>query len=583
MKAKVDILCALAVAAVTFAAFAVACTYGIAFCDDMAYFVGNIYSRGLTLEGVRTALIDGSESIWMPFARLTYMLDHSLGWGFGGMHVQSILWHAANAALFYALLRRLFGRRSAAVVGALFWAVHPLRVESVVWLASRKDVVSAFFLLLGLHAWLNIGSRNWKWLSLSFLCFLLGATAKPSVMVFPVFVLALDFLVTGRRKSVGVYAAAVFLSVDLALFAGQLQAHGSSADTEGIPLWYRAVNALASTTVYLGNTVWPDALAPQCMIRHPDWPRFSPLGSALLVLILCWLFRTVRPRLVACWRSRDPRVLVDGRAVDNVLLASFAIFFGSLVPFLGIVGFGWHAFADRFTILPALGLSMAVACLLSRAGGRTALAVSGIAVAALAVRTHFQTRYWRDDGVLLRHTLEVDRDENAEIQSTLGAVCWDGQDMEEAYCHYRKCYDCYARVGWSPGPRTEARFIDACYETGRDAEADERFRDLREYVREAFGEDKKPLSFRFAELLWTLHSDRPDALKVAEKLLSDAEKTHPDSFLVPYMEFKIARRQDDRPRMIGALKRFRDVKWPICPPPWSLRMLDELLSGGGGE
>jgi len=296
---------------------------------------------------------------------VTYMLDYSLGWGYGGMHVQSILWHGACSVLLYFILYKLFESPLSAFIGALFWAIHPLRVESVVWIASRKDVVSTFFFLCALLSWVSAGKLKPVMTLWSFVFLLCGAMAKPSVMVFPVFAIAIDVFITHNHKDRHIYGCLMGFSIVLALVSAIIQNSGGACSLSSlIPLWYRCVNAIAALTIYLGNTVWPCALAMQCMIRYPHAPLFSILGIVILCVILASLGYIVYSRFHRC--NGDWKTISCGGISSNSFLVGMLIFFCSIVPFLGICGFGIHAFADRFTILPSIGFSIVVSAFLSR-------------------------------------------------------------------------------------------------------------------------------------------------------------------------------------------------------------------------
>lgn len=142
---------------ITVAVFHAATGYGLINCDDYDYLLNHPeVTGGLTLGGIRWAFANMQEAIWMPLTWISYMTDYSLGLGYGGMHAVSILIHGLNTILLLLFLSRLFPKHNSLLILAatLIWAIHPLRVESVVWLASRKDVLSTFFFLLALLAWI---------------------------------------------------------------------------------------------------------------------------------------------------------------------------------------------------------------------------------------------------------------------------------------------------------------------------------------------------------------------------------------------------------------------------------------------
>ena len=547
-----------AVAVVTAIAFAAACSFGLGFCDDTLYISEEpMVTGGLSLDALRFAFSDVSQAIWMPLAYLSYMLDFSVGWGYGGMHAHSILWHVADAVLLYVILLRLFGSRLAAVLGALVWSVHPLRVESVVWLASRKDVVSTFFFLLALYAWIRAGRHGYGWICLSLAMVAAGAMAKPSVMVFPVFALAIDYGITGVRKEKQTYWAAIGLAAVIAAEAQIFQVNGHATGYSAlIPLWYRLLNALAALTVYLGNFICPDKLAPQCMIRFPNMPRFSAIGSVALAATLLWGVKVVVPRCREYWRSHDPESLFCGGRVENAALAGAAIFFASLVPFLGISGFGFQAFADRFTLLPTIGFSLVLASILSSRTRLKWAAVAAVSVFAVAIflRTRDQTSLWSDNISLMEHTLEVDRDNNVDIHRGLAVQHWKGDhDMEKVYRHMRKCWDyCWCDQVRDGMGISVCLLVEACYDTGRHEEGEEFYQWLKGWT---WRRNKaRTAEFLMAQAMFDLNLKTPLAVEYAEKTLDEIKALAPGSYIAHDIAYRIALRKGDRAAIKAALE-----------------------------
>lgn len=444
VRGAVSAFCAVALAAATLAAFSAAGRFGIVNCDDLDYLLKS------------NAIFGVENSIWMPLTWLSYSLESALGFDWGQRHWTSIAIHAVNAVLLFALLRRLFPRSVlVAAFAAFFWAVHPLRAESVAWLASRKDVLSTFFFLAALIAWVR--SARWG-LGIALGLLALGAAAKPSVMVIPVFVAAIDFLVVGRRKPWWAYGAAVALAGVIAVEATWAQAAGGACETLSVvPLWYRLWNAASAVTVYLGNTFAFEGMAAQCVVRYPLPPRFSLFGAAVLVGIAWYLVRG---------RSRPAQ-------------GGLAVFLVSLAPFLGIIGFGVHAFADRFTILPALGLSIAACALLEREWiprpvcEKAVCCAVGVAVCGiLFAETRRQVAYWEDERILFTHTLEVDGPRNHLARAILAGYYYEfDHDMERVYEHL----SAIAGDKWEDYGHYGAMFMESALATGHVKEAEEFF------------------------------------------------------------------------------------------------------------
>lgn len=465
---------ALALFAVTVAVFAAAWRFPYVNIDDPYYYVlPRAITGGLTWAGVKWAFTDLSNAIWMPLTWIAYQIDYSIrnvimGWyppcdgfqiAYTIAHVQSVLLHGVNAVLLFLLLRRLEGggehaaaqgsKRTTASFGASFiaaavWAVHPLRAESVVWIASFKDVLSMTLLLLALIKWVGwrAGGRLRDYV-LSHVAFAAACMAKPSVVTFPGMVFLLDALVLGRFNPLPLdwrryraYAPSVAIALPVAVLAQIAQsAGGATMYQAGIPLWYRLLNSLVSVGVYLRNLVWPSALAPQCAVQWPGMPHFLAGGAAVggafavAAAALAWM----------AWRR-----FRGGRPVGRTagLATAGALWFaGTMLPMLGISAFGGHAFADRFTYIPAVGVSIALLAL----RGRVAALLASAGCMCLGWAAARQTEHWRDDGTLARRILEVDGDGNYLAHVTYAKHLFDHErtpeKLKEAEAHFTRGYD----------------------------------------------------------------------------------------------------------------------------------------------
>lgn len=419
--------------------------YGIVDLDDYIYLL--YHSQVFDWSGwasIRYFFTSMEEGIWMPLTWLSYAIDYILfGDWFGGFHLHSILIHAVNACLVWRLFLLVFeeGRgdryvRLACLAGALIWAVHPLRCESVVFLASRKDVLSFFWELLALICWVRGSRRDLEGrgaalpTTLSVVFFVVASMCKPSVMTFPVLCLLLDAFVF-RQVRVLRYAAPAAYMLFLGAFAAwQQKMGGATFDPFGQPLWGRVLGAAAAFGIYVRNFVWPQWLAPQCVKTWPAMPRFLLPG---LVISAAWgaylATRAVRywdarrEMVTVTWRGGTP-VVMSSAAPRDFLFAGTAWFAVAVAPMLGIASFGYHSFADRFTYIPTVGLSLVIVHLLMRArsrmaAGRAALATAFAASAVLAALTWRQTGYWESDEKLFSHTIEVDGEHNGAAHGIL--------------------------------------------------------------------------------------------------------------------------------------------------------------------
>ena len=486
--------------------------YGLVNLDDYWYVATHDeITAGVGWSGIRFAFTCLEESIWMPLTWLSYMIDHSLAKvleamaglcadaahervATGIMHAHSILIHGLNAVLVWRLLCRVAvfvarqepsgglqaGRPDGAearleaapcragamwvcALAALLWAVHPLRCESVAFIASRKDVLSMFWMLAAMLFWLKRERGNGpRMYAISIACFVLAAMAKPSVMTFPALCFLLDFFVRRRVRPLD-YVPPLALAAALGAFAGHAQAAGgATVDFLGVPYWYRLVNAAVSFGLYIWNTICPTALAPQCIIKWPEWPRLCVPGLAMCAVAGGWLAH----RALCYWRQRESLVTVEWRGLTPLwsftgdrapAFAGFAWFAVSVAPMLGIVGFGYHAMADRFTYIPAIGLSIAAVAAWARwdvarrsregepipgRSGRCGIAAASVMAAAVVLYGAFawrQTGYWRDDGTLFSRTIEVDGDGNAAAHGILANWCFEfPHDLEKCVAHFEK-------------------------------------------------------------------------------------------------------------------------------------------------
>ena len=439
-RLRITFVClAAAIFAVAVVPFLQTAGHGLLNLDDYVYLsFRKELQQPLSVATWRTAFTDISDGIWMPLTWASYILDFAL-WGdgnWGMFHLHSVALHGVNAVLAFALFIQLLGiggraagRKAvlAAAFGAMLWGAHPLRTESVAWLSSRKDVLSLAWLLLAMLAWtrwmgcgrnaaaqegdgtvlgglrleVDWRARFWGsgfyWTAIG--CFAAGAMAKPSVMCFPALCLLVDACLVRRVRPLA-YVLPVCLAAALGILAGHAQAVGGATEIlAGVPLWHRLLGACAAFGIYLWHTAWPADLAVQCVNRWPELPRFWLPGLAISLACAWWLWRR--------WQSLGP---------DVAALGWFAV---SVFPMLGIAPFGYHAFADRFTYIPALGLSLGAAWWLAGARGRSA----GVLAAALAVAygcvAWRQTGFWRDEPTIARRTLAVDGDGNACAHSLL--------------------------------------------------------------------------------------------------------------------------------------------------------------------
>ncbi|MCX5794904.1 MAG: tetratricopeptide repeat protein [Elusimicrobia bacterium] len=389
------------------AAFLPALDNGFVRWDDDVYLLDNPWFRGLGWANVRWMLTTTRGALWQPLTWLSFAFDYS-AWGLEpcGYHLTNILLHAATAALFYAVCLHLFEgvrpRRgsgenaSAAALAALFFAVHPLRVESVAWATERKDVLSGVFWMAALLAHLKAvagpTSRRLVWRAGSLAAFALSLTAKVSGMALPAVLLILDVYPLRRLPadprrwserpqrrvlaSVAPYfglAAAAFLWT---FAAAELSGNLHGFDSQGAA--WRVGQAFYGLLFYPVKTLWPSGLSPY----------YPPLE---------W-FRRWSWQLFACGAAVSAALAVILRLSRSrpAIGAAFACYAVMIAPMVGLVQHGLIFRAcDRFSYLPCLGFAALFGGAL--AGARPAARGAAAAcLAALGLASWGQCRVWRD-------------------------------------------------------------------------------------------------------------------------------------------------------------------------------------------
>lgn len=394
--------------------------------DTSFYLTSNPHVlRGLSLENVRWAFTSLEMANWHPLTWLSHMLDVELfGLWPGGHHLMGAAWHAANALLVWALFRRLGLGAGVALFGALVFAVHPLRAESVAWEVERKDLLSACFGLACLLVWLDWrrNPRTWKLVG-AFVLYACSLMSKPMLVTLPGLCVLLECWPLGRtswRPRQSDLALLGFLLMALVSSRVTLLAQSGSGAVQGFETWpllLRVENALDACVWYLTHTFVPRGLAFQYPLA-PHAPRWGTMladaGLLLAISAACWALRARLPALLCGWLW----------------------FLASLLPVIGLVQVGGQAHADRYTYLPTLGLLFGVGSvlereLLPRLGARAAAALGCAAVLGLGLAGWRQVGTWKSSETMARHALEVTRDNNVALD-VLGSFYTNANRQAEA-------------------------------------------------------------------------------------------------------------------------------------------------------
>jgi tetratricopeptide (TPR) repeat protein len=368
--------------------------------DDPNYVTENpAVIHGLSWRGIIWAFSHVQGGNWHPITTISHMFDCGMfGLRPGAHHFDNVLLHGSATIALFLVLRRLTGALWRSAFVAAVFAIHPLRTESVVWIAERKDVLSGFFFMLTLAAYLNYTRKPsvWRYLTMSIL-FACGLMSKPMLVSLPIVLLLLDYWPLKRITDVRVFGNLVAEKIPLLILSiasavatliAQKQAIGSF---EQLPLSARVSQALLSYLIYIRQMFWPTKLA--VFYPHSEnlliWQVLLAGAALVAITVLTFLLRKRRPYLVVGWFW----------------------YVCMLIPVIGIVQVGLQGHADRYTYLPQIGLYLGVTWwiseLLSRwRYGRAALTSAAIVIiAGLAGASRVQASYWKDSERLWLQTI----------------------------------------------------------------------------------------------------------------------------------------------------------------------------------
>ena len=374
--------------------------------DDLSYVTDNTHVQGgLGYEGFMWAMTTSHASNWHPLTWLSLMADYELYWlNPAGYHWSNMLFHMANTVLLFLVLNRMTGALWRPVFVAALFAVHPLHVESVAWVAERKDVLSAFFWMLTIGAYVRYVHHPGlpRYLAV-LLAFILGLLAKPMLVSLPFVLLLLDYWPLRRFRfgQLSGLSRLIVEKVPLFIFSGVsalvtflVQKNSEAvASLEFLSVGMRLTNAFVSYAAYVVKAFWPTGLA--IFYPHPGaWPIWQVVWSVLLVV-------GVTVCAVACIR-RYPYCIVG-----------WLWYLGTLIPVIGLVQVGSQSMADRYTYIPLIGLFIVVvwgvADLLRgwRYGRAVGVVAAAAVLSALMAVTWFQVQRWRDSITIFTHALKV--------------------------------------------------------------------------------------------------------------------------------------------------------------------------------
>lgn len=406
--------------------------------DDPPLVTQNPYIHsGLTLDGIRWAFSTGYVANWIPLSWISHMLDVQLfGMNPAGHHLINVLFHVASTAFLFLFLNRVTRSPWQSAAATLLFALHPLHVESVAWVAERKDVLSAFFWMLTMYAYCRYVERPCiaRYIAVM-VYFTLGLLAKPMLVTLPIILLLLDWWPLGRFTSQEKTAHTTFLRLCAEKIPFLILSAGSSIITylvqaaagtvsQGYTAMARAGRVCVSYMTYLYMTIWPIDLA----VIYP-FSRYPPSNIIVIFSILTLLLITT---LVILLRKQYP-----------FLITGWGWYLVSLLPVIGLIQIGQHSVADRYTYIPLIGVFMIVACGVPLLAEKLLLPRNGLAiisvavVVAMIVLTSKQITYWKNSLTLFEHAISVTK-ENWVAHNNLGLEYQAQGDIDRAVSHFKE-------------------------------------------------------------------------------------------------------------------------------------------------
>ena len=423
----------------TAAVFSPLLTHDFVSIDDNVYVTSNPHVRsGFTAKSIRWAFTAFDAEFWHPLTWLSLMADARIFDGSPfGFHLTNLLLHIINTLLLFFFLQKATGKRWPSAFVASLFALHPLHVESVAWIAQRKDVLSTFFWLITLHLYADFvqkpGPSRYGCIMVFFI---LGLMSKPMLITLPFTLLLLDywpfcrFQYKGSWKSLardvwpyirekllffGIAAIAVIVTYSAQKYGGGLDS------LNPYPLSDRIANALISYGVYIWKMIWPQNLA--FFYPFPDSLSAWQITAATLALVI---FTALAIRSI-----KDRPFFIVG----------WLWYLGTLLPVIGLVKIGDFALADRYTYIPLIGLfiiiSWGVPDLLRKWRSKAlVLPLAALFVlASFAAVTRVQTRYWSNSIALYEHAIRVTRN-NFLAHYALGDILAAEGKFDEAISHF---------------------------------------------------------------------------------------------------------------------------------------------------
>lgn len=417
--------------------------------DDKLYLLENPdIQKGISRQGISWAMTTLYTTNWHPLTWLSLMADYELyGLNAAGYHVSNLLLHILNTLLLFLVLRRMTGETWKCLTVAALFAVHPLNIESVAWIAERKNLLSTLFWILTLFAYVRYAERpGWPRYMQALFFFALGLMAKPMLVTLPFILLLVDYWPLRRFSSMdrwddtGRADTAVHSSVLRSLFKEKIpffllslcsglitlyaaKIGGTIKSIADFSLSVRIGNVLVAFLSYLDKTIWPVDLAifyPYPAMGHPVWQSAISLLFLIAISVFAALQRRKHPYLVMGWLW----------------------YLITLLPVIGIIQVGLQSMANRYAYVPLIGIFVLIAWgipeLLKAIASRLVLPVAAVAlVLVFSFSTWAQLPHWQNSEAAFRYALKV-TENNFLAHNGMGDIWQVRGDFRMAQLHYRE-------------------------------------------------------------------------------------------------------------------------------------------------
>jgi hypothetical protein len=408
--------------------------------DDYLY-VSNLYVRnGITFEGIIWAFVKVEENFFQSLAWISLMLDREVfGLNPAGFHLTNFLLHSANTMLVFLILKRLTREVWPSICVAVLFAVHPLHVESVAWVAERKGLLCAFFVFLTIGAfvrYVECGKRGWYFAAI--LAFALSLLSKMTLVTLPLVLLLIDYWpanrygqpgLQGRRKIETFWKLALeklpFFGLSMALASISYWGYvytGVMIPVSQVPFGSRILSGLTHYIAYIWKTLWPDNLS----VIYPPGPEtvslWAGMGAGLLIVVLTVL-------AVKAARTRP------------YLILGWGWYLIMLFPAVGFITASEFSMADRYTYVPLIGLFIIFVwgvrdlCVVFDSGKSGLIAAVGLVIFLLGIGSWFQVQHWKNSVTLFDHAVKATVN-NRVAHNNLGVALVDRERTREGIVHF---------------------------------------------------------------------------------------------------------------------------------------------------